>query len=266
MLDIETRQNAKFDKLLDSLKVTSDEVKEVKELISSREQAVLEEVRERDQKTNNRIDELAKAVALGNSKGTKLTESYIEHRRSLRFWPVKGTEKAELRPALAVFLRENLKFTSEEIIKLGSISVRKHRDAASKVPDEVLVIFESKQSRDVVKAAGKHLADNSSAGMRLHIPPHLEPNFKILQSLGYHLRQSDENLRRSIKFDDEHEDLAMDVRIDGTWSRIRPAQAREVCSQNPDIYSGPKQLSTAGISKLLKKKTPATGANAMPTE
>lgn len=263
MLEIETRQNARFDKLLEGLNSNTAEIKEVKNLISEKEKSILAEVRERDSLTNARIDQLSEAIATATSKGAKQTEIYLEHRRALRLWPVQGNE---IRPALFKFFKEQLKIPPEDVCKMGNISIKKHRDPASKNKDEVLVLFESRQTRDLVKAAAKNLANNPSAGMRLHIPAHLEANFKVLQSLGYHLKQSDASIKRSIKFDDEHEDLAMDIKVGETWSRIRPAEARLACDSNPEIYSGPKELSASNISELLTKKNPATGANATPRQ
>ena len=268
MLEIESRQNARLDELFTKLKTNTEEIQDVKTLITSREESVLREVRERDAVTNARIDGLAASIT-ANSRKARQTDAYHEHRRALRLWPVIGRDATgkEMRIALCSFLREHLKLTGDEVLKLGSISIKRHRDPTAKTPDEVLCIFETRASRDLIKAAGKHLAGNNSAGMRIHVPAHLEANFKVLQSLGYHLRQSDESIRRSIKFDDVHEDLIMDVKVDGVWSRITPDEARKVCEETPEVYSGPRSLSAEKITGILKKKkkSPATGANATPT-
>ena len=269
MLEIESRQNARFDRIQDSLTSTANEMKEMREIINTKEETILKELRDRDASTNARIDELQSSVASG-SRAAKLTEIYMEHRKSLRLWPIKGQngKGAELRLSLFSFLKEHLKITGDDLCRLGNISIKKFRDPANKNSDEVLVVFETREARDYVKAAAKHLGGNTSVGMKIHVPTHLEHNFKILQSLGYHLRQSDEGIRRSIKFDDENEDLAMDIRVDDKWSRIRPAEAKEVCQANPDFYSGPSALSATNISDILKRKknTPATGANAAPRQ
>ena len=263
MLAIESRQNAKMDKLVDSIKSNTEQVKLIKDLVDSKEVVILEEVRSRDVKTNARIDELSAAIAASagnNSREAKRSEAFSEHRRSLRVWPCPGPE---LKVGLAKFLKDKLKLTNEELASIGNVSIKKVR--ASKEPEEVVVLFESKAARDLIKAAGKNLANcTGKAGMRLHIPGHLQANFNLLQNLGYHLRQSDDSIKRSIKFDEEKEDLVMDVLIDGTWSRIRPDEAKKVIENEPNIASGPKILSADRISGLLKKKNPATGANAQP--
>ena len=264
MLAIEKRQSERMDKLVSCLEKNNEEVSSLRNLISTREEAVLEEVKRRDDKTNARLDELEAKFANGLAGGreAKRAEAYRDCRRSIRLWPVKG---AELKPAVSSFLREKLLFSEEDLKRMGNISIKKYRDPASKTPDEVLILFESKRSRDAVKAAGKHLAGlGGSAGMKLHIPGHLQGNFNTLQNLGYHLKQSDETIRRSIKFDDEREDLVMDVFVDNAWQRIRPEEAKKVADENPDISSGPKILSAAGITSILKKKNPATGANTVP--
>ena len=262
MLNIEARQNARMDKLMESIQTNTGELKAVKDLVAARENAILDEVRAKDQKTNARIDELSAVIASGamNSRESKRSEAYSEHRRSLRLWPVPGPD---LKAGLARYLKDKLKFTDEEFKKVGNVSIKKHRDPSSKNPDEVVVLFESKKARDAIKAAGRNLATAAgTAGMRLHIPGHLQTNFNLLQNLGYHLKQSDEGIRRSIKFDDESEDLVMDVLVDGSWSRITPEEARKTVEDLPDLATGPKPLTANNITSILKKKTPATGANA----
>ena len=90
------------------------------------------------------------------------------------------------------------------------------------------------------------------------------PMLRLLSNNNNNLKQTDETIRRSIKFDDEREDLVMDVFVDNAWQRIRPEEAKKVADENPDISSCPKILSAAGISSILKKKNPATGANSVP--
>ena len=260
MLAIEKRQNERMDRLLLGMEANGEQVKALKDLITDREKAILEEVKSMDAKTNARIDAL---VAAGNpgtkSRDAKQQEAFMDHRRSLRVWPVLGPDT---KANLTLFLKEKLKVPDEDMKKLGNITYRKFRDATAN-DNELLISFETKRARDIVKASGKNLAGlGNKVGMKIHVPGHLQSNFNLLQSLGYHLKQTDETIRRSIKFDDEQEDLVMDVFVDGAWSRIRPEEAKAVAADNPAIASGPKVLSASKISGLLKKKTPATGANA----
>ena len=261
MLAIEKRQNERMDRLLQGMETTGEQVKALKDLITDREKAILDEVKQMDAKTNARIDALVASV--GNpavkSRDVRQQEAYMDHRRSLRIWPVSGPD---VKANITAFLKEKLKITDEEMKKLGNITFRRFRDATA-VDNEILISFETKRARDIVKAGGKHLAGlGNKVGMKIHVPGHLQSNFNLLQSLGYHLKQTDETIRRSIKFDDEQEDLVMDVFVDGAWSRIRPGEAKAVAAENPEIASGPKILTANKISGLLKKKSPATGANA----
>ena len=47
---------------------------------------------------------------------------------------------------------------------MGSVTVRKYTDRKSKNVNEVVVTFESKQIRDVIKARGSYLANQEDAG------------------------------------------------------------------------------------------------------
>ena len=101
--------------------------------------------------------------------------------------------------------------------------------------------------------------------MRLHLPGHMLSNFKVLENLGYQMRAVNSDVRRVIKFDDEHLDLMMDVKIGGSWKRIRPDDALQAKKNNPALAkSGPEVLNSAGISDFFASSTPATGANAVP--
>ena len=129
-----------------------------------------------------------------------------------------------------------------------------------------MVFFRSKEIRDTVKAAGPQLASlGRAAGMRLHLPGHMLTNFKLLENLGYQMRAVNSDVRRVIKFDDEHLDLMMDVKICGSWKRIRPDDALQAKRNNPALAkSGPEVLTGAGIADFFASSTPATGANAVP--
>lgn len=262
MLAIEKRQTERMDRLLAGMENNGEQVKSLRKLITDREEAILGEVKEMDAKTNARIDALVNSMGPQNrSRDSKHHDAYQDHRRALRIWPVPGPE---IKPNLTAFLKEKLKITDDELKRLGNISFKKFRDPTSN-DNEVLITFETKRARDAVKAAGKHLAGLAGkAGMKIHVPGHLQSNFNLLQSLGYHLKQTDDSIRRSIKFDDDAENLVMDIFVDGAWSRIRPEEAKAVAEKNPSVASGPKVLSADKISGILNKKTPATGANATP--
>lgn len=59
-----------------------------------------------------------------------------------------------------------------------------------KYADEVIVTFEEKSVQDAVKAQAHRLAEHrDETGMRLHIPDHLQKNFKALMSLSYDLKK-----------------------------------------------------------------------------
>ena len=68
--------------------------------------------------------------------------------------------------------------------------------------------------------------DKDRAGIHLQILGYLTTNFKLLENLGYQMRAVDPAVRRVVKFDDENQDLMMDVKIGEDWGRIRPAEAQ----------------------------------------
>ena len=118
-------------------------------------------------------------------------------------------------------------FVEEE---LGEVTLIKPRDQRSKnkIQDEYTVVFESKQVRDTIKSSASNLANvGEGAGMRLHLPDHLQRDFQTLMNLSFDLKKKNPLLKRNIKFDEEDKGLFMDIRLadDGDWKRIKPAQA-----------------------------------------
>ena len=70
--------------------------------------------------------------------------------------------------------------------ELGEVAIKQQRDPRLKFQDEVTVRFESKEIRDAVKANAANLANfRETAGMRLHLPNHLQKDFKALMGLSY---------------------------------------------------------------------------------
>ena len=185
-------------------------------------------------------------------------EDYLEARRSLRVWPVPGPD---LVAGLKAIVRGKLGFDDAFIAGLGDIKVRKHIDPRSKNHNEVIVVFQSVEARDAVKAAGPRLAgEGRSAGLRLQITSFLSNNFRMLENLGYQMKKIDNEVRRVVKFDDENQDLMMDVRISGEWKRVYPADARAARNHNPNLSFGPASMTSSNISNFFTR-TPATGSN-----
>ena len=159
------------------------------------------------------------------SRQDKQEDKFLLARRSLRLWPLAGGKKASLDKFLAEKLRLDKPFIQEE---LGEVKIIKPREPRNKNKDEYIVIFESKQVRDAVKAAAPNLANHrEDAGMRLHIPDHLQKDFHALMNLSFDLKKRHPGLKRNIKFDEEDNGLFMDLKLEegADWKTIKPAQA-----------------------------------------
>lgn len=175
-------------------------------------------------------------------------------------WPIKGNEMGK---TAKIFLQSKLKITGLAFESLGKMDVRRTKETNVKYPDEVVIIFQTKEARDAVKAAGKHLANEVQCGIRINVPTFMLEDYRLLASVGYMLKSTQTDVRRAIKYNDTSRNLILDVRIDNEWRRVTAAEAREASKTNPAIRSGPRRLDSAGISALLSKPkpSPATGAN-----
>ena len=180
----------------------------------------------------------------------KQEEEYNIARRSIRLYPVQGPNYAA---NIRTFLMDKLKITTAAMVELGNMDVQPTREARQKIDHEVILTFKNKISRDIVKAAGVHLAGVRDVGMRMQIPGFLLGSFHLLQSLAYNMKQNDTEVRRSIKFDDANYNLVLDVKVEDVWRRITPDQAKQVAKTNPEVSSGPREMSSADIEAFFKK-------------
>ena len=146
-------------------------------------------------------------------------------RRSLRLWPIPEGTRASLEDYLENKLRLDRTFIEED---LGQVVLARVQEPRNKNKDEYVVTFETKQLRDEVKAAASNLANHrETAGMKLHVPDHLQKDFQALMNLSYDLKKRHKTLKRNIKFDEEDGGLFMDLRTEegSDWKRVKPAQA-----------------------------------------
>ena len=116
--------------------------------------------------------------------------------------------------------------------------------------------FDCKEVRDAVKAQGPNLANfREEAGMRLHLPNHLQKDFKALMSLSFELKKKNPNLRRNVKFDEGDLGLFMDIQVrkDGPWKRVKPDQARAANQKaGAGAAAGPDTLDADDLSAMLE--------------
>ena len=101
----------------------------------------------------------------------------------------------------------------------------------SKIKDEVLVHFFNAEERDLVYSHAKNLAKHQGkAGIRLEIPQHLKPEFKLLENHGNNIRTMyGPAVKRSIRFDDAECSLVLNMKLspDDPWVSVSVEQARE---------------------------------------
>ena len=122
--------------------------------------------------------------------------------------------------------------------EVGEVVLKRTREPKNKNPDEFIVTFETKQVRDAIKAAAPNLANfRETAGMRLHIPEHLQRDFHALMNLSYDLKKKYPALKRNVKFDEEDGGLFMDFKLGddaAEWKRVKPAQAMKANRRRGD--------------------------------
>ena len=169
------------------------------------------------------------------------SDSYAIARRSLRIWPIKGTDDAEIRRAAIDFIRNKLQVDESELLDEQICRVRRSKPPRkSRVRFEALVTFQDKFARDAVAAHGKNLSDFidstglPTAGTRLDYPAFLGTAFRLLDWYGKQMRdRHGKGTRRNIKYDDDEENLYLDVCLPSQdyWHRVSPDEAKRYKTQ-----------------------------------
>ena len=182
---------------------------------------------------------------------SKREESYLLARRSLRMWPVEGYGE-DLEGSVKLFIRNKLKICDSVIHKLGIIKTVVSRGRAAKERKEIVAYFETKEDRDTVKAAGINLAGQKTAGMSIYVPGHLVDNLRALNSVGYHIKNRYNGVKRSVKFDEQQWDISLDICIGGIWRRILPREARQVMKTMRSAATTSRGISAKDLTGLLQ--------------
>ena len=187
---------------------------------------------------------------LSSTQQARREASYHLCRRSLKAWPVQGEDLVD---AFKVFLGQVVGLSDATISSLGQISVARRPGKVAEQKLEVLATFETREDRDLVKAAGPNLAGKTGVGLMIHVPGHLLDNLHALNNVGYYIKQHNEGVRRNVKFDDENLDIFMDIKIGEQWRKITPAEAKLACNAAPkDAERISRNLSVEDLSTLVQ--------------
>ena len=161
---------------------------------------------------------------------------FTRARRSFRMWPVRDDGKG-LEEAIKAFIIGALDVDDYDAKIGGIVSCRSVGGREEGVVyDEVVAEFRNPQIRDYIAARGPKMASyvdsdrKPTCGIRMEVPAHLLPNFKLLKRYGFCLRRREGNLKSHVKFDDYKKNLFMQVRFSGEgeeWLNIYPDEAHE---------------------------------------
>ena len=246
-----------------------------KEMEKTKESSIPSDFAEQMDKMNKEIDKLravqavqrlAKSAPVGQmsapNEPRQETEGHLYWvaRKKLRCFPVKqGQTASETLANTRIFLHEVLAIPETELHEEAIHDVRRVANRKrSAAQDEVIITFDSVQTRDVVASYASNLATWRSnnrgvnTGLRLEVPDHLCGVFRVLERHAHNLKTKHSYFRRSIKYDDVELSLVLDYCIgeNGTWQRANYQEAVEqtrgrLRGLRPSTDDGP---STAGQS------------------
>ena len=158
-------------------------------------------------------------------------------RRMLCIWPIDGSNEEEMKHGVAEFIKNALDVRDFEK-QVGALgNVRRIQDKErSVIFKEVTVEFADKKTRDFIASRGSKLApfmdgnNRPTCGMRMSVPEHLEPAFRLLKRYGFHLKDTrNKGTRSNVRFDDYKKSLFLQVKFpdETEWLHISPDEAHE---------------------------------------
>ena len=193
-----------------------------------------------------------------------LSESYLKARRSIRLWPVHGSNEEEMWGGVGEFLHEKLAIPEGDIGQTDVEAVTRvcgplQSSGLVGPPDEVTVTFKDRGTRDMVMGSSVNLATcvdsagRPTAGTRLEIPDDLRDTFRLLSRFGTRLRaRHGEGTKRHIKFDDFAGSLYANIKLpgDAAWTRVSPDMARR------DLEASVSEENAAAQKRMAAKLIP----------
>ena len=181
-------------------------------------------------------------------------EAFSTARRSFRLWPV--SREGDLKERTLEFMVNELLLDQQYATSLEFTVKRVGRRRAGDAPagavrDEVLLTFATCRKRDDVRSYARNL-ERKGRGLRLEVPEHLWPSFRLLQNLAYELKLKNPELKRNILFDDLAANLKMDVCfVADEWRTITPKEAKLTLAKCRPAKSGRDNMTSSELEGLL---------------
>ena len=270
--DINRATNAAVDRIDKRIDENAKEIGELKKAIDRRDAEFGAKVATHVRSELAKIDPPKEAPrakghdAPGTAAACRREEAYYKCRRTLKIWPIEGESLVD---AVKVFLATKLGMDEDRILALGRLTVTPSPGKAPRARREVLVVFDSADDRDAVKAMGSSLAGQREVGMAVHVPGHLLDNLFALNGVGYSIKNKHEGVKRSIKFDDNEQNIYLDIYVAGHWKKITPGEARSALKKLPTSSASgiSNSLSSDDISSLIQGEVvPGLTAVVVPEE
>ena len=245
--DINRTTNAAVDKIDRRIDENSKQIAELKQGAQRRD-AELDSIIA--SKVRQEVAKIGEKVTGTDSKlANKRETSYNLCRRTLKMWPIRSDDKVD---EIRSFLANQLGFDTERIRALGDIELGRAPGKKAQERGEILAVFETKEDRDAVKAGGINLAGKKDVGMSVHVPGHLMDNLVALNGVGFLIKNKHNGVKRAIKFDDQRQDIYLDICINNNWRRITPAEARTAMEKNPQMSNTTGNLSLDDLTNLIQ--------------
>ena len=160
--------------------------------------------------------------------------AYEKARRSMRVWPIEGTNDDDMNAKFRDFAVEALQ-VQDTVVRNARITdiVRVRSSPQSIAYMEILVSFGDASERDYYFSKARNLVSyrdesgNPTAGVRMDIPPHLLATFNLLNNHGFEIKKAHgKDTKKYVKFDDVWSSLYLEIKLPGQnkWIKVSPEQ------------------------------------------
>ena len=217
-----------------------------------------------------------KDVCITTTGSSDRDQDFDRASRSIRFWPIGGSNQDSISANLDAFLKDALLIKEADLNSIIIEDIRRVPSSSrSKQYDEITATFRDTETRMMILSYARNLSEYTgadgqpTAGMRNKTPNHLQSTHRLLQSYGYDLAQKHgKGTRRLIKFDTIDRTIYLSYKLPSSdiWYNITSAMATKYWERENERYLASFTGTLSPPNAITRARRPresiATGGNA----
>lgn len=224
--------DGKFQDLRDGVGEIRNGLKDVENRMQVTENKVQDIEKRLDAKFN--LHQMIRASRASNPPNMTKSDAFWRSRRSFLIAPIESGAGEDINDNVRMFLKDKLGFTNDELeqFKPEAITFEKRmrkRNGQMTQVSFAKITCAKKFERDKVFSKLPNLPRQGGEMVEIDVPDHLLSKFRKLKSASFKLRK--ENMRTTIRFDEQEEDIQLLAKKQGEeWKKYKiqpPPQIEE---------------------------------------